>query len=266
MESPQPAATAVFPRSASRRKGAASAFSAPSVSGRGMHMASGASVCRMGRQLSGQATVVSPAPARRAARVHMAAAPAIPRDPATISRWPKSFLCAVRLRTGSARAASETSARRRTSSGSRLSGMPMSRTASLPHTSMPPPSQWPGLAVWNATVTSARTQGENTVPSSAHRPEGMSALIVTEPASRSAFMRSITRAASPSGARERPMPNRQSAHASGRGIASSPRTSANANTAPRARSQFRIASAVRGCPTGRMMARPPFSANRRAAA
>ena len=48
-------------------------------------MAQGANVCKTGATEAGQAMVVSPAPARMAAMAHIAAAPAIPRLPATIS-------------------------------------------------------------------------------------------------------------------------------------------------------------------------------------
>ena len=68
--------------------GTARSLRAPFSSGRGSAMAQGARVWIMFNMDSGQATVVSPAPARMAAWAQMAAAPAMPREPATISRCP----------------------------------------------------------------------------------------------------------------------------------------------------------------------------------
>ena len=59
-----------------------------SVSGNGSLMASRISEATTGWALADVATVTRPAPARIAARAARAAAPVLPTDPATSSRWP----------------------------------------------------------------------------------------------------------------------------------------------------------------------------------
>ena len=64
-----------------------------SVSGSGSVISSGACDAISAIALSADATVTSPAPARSAASPAIAAAPVLPRDPATTSTWPNVPLC-----------------------------------------------------------------------------------------------------------------------------------------------------------------------------
>ena len=206
MDSPQPQTAALLPGSSAATTSSASSEIAPFASGSGTHMAQGARVCRIGTMDAGAASVTRPTPLLSAAWAQIAAAPAMPRLPATISRWPLVPLWAFRRFSGRAARASPVSISRGRSSGKKAAGMPMSATSISPHTSSPSARKWPVLANWKATVASAQTQGEKAAPVRPFSPEGMSAAITRLPAARSAFMRSISAAATPSGARDSPVP------------------------------------------------------------
>ncbi len=80
------------------RSSALRAISPDGVSGSGSIMISGECAAIEPIADSGQATVTRPAPARSAASPAMAAAPALPRDPATTSTWPNLPLFESRAR------------------------------------------------------------------------------------------------------------------------------------------------------------------------
>ena len=133
-DSPQPTTIALLPFSASRSVSTASAEIAPFRSASGMHIAPGTSVCRMGTMERAQAMVTSPAPLRSAADAQSAAAPAMPKEPATISRWPQSPLWMLRGRSGST--ASRGSIHW-ASAGNCAEGKPTSATVISPQASSP---------------------------------------------------------------------------------------------------------------------------------
>ena len=97
--SPGPTATALQRSHASSTGATASARSRPSSSaGSARLIDSIEPTSTAASSGAGTPRVTSPAPARTAARPARMAAPALPGDPATTSRWPKSPLCAAAAR------------------------------------------------------------------------------------------------------------------------------------------------------------------------
>ena len=208
--------------------------------------------------------MTSPTPERSAAPAHMAAAPAMPAEPATISRCPFRFLWALRGFGGSARRASAGSISAARPSGRNSGGMPMSAASISPHTSSPSPRRSPVFSSWNVTVMSARTQGERAAPLSPFSPEGMSTATTAAPRPRSRFIRSISAAAPPSGARDRPVPYSASTHTSG--ASGAPSGQSSGMPAARASARFFTASGDAGGAAGNSAQRPPAQAYIRAQA
>ena len=102
--------------------------------------------------LEAEATVTSPAPARRAPRPVMAAAPVLPREPATIRACPKVPLCPPRCRGASSGANIDGSSSENHASSYSEGGLPMAPTMSSPACSQLGANTWAGLGAVKVTV------------------------------------------------------------------------------------------------------------------
>ena len=132
----------------------------------------------------------------------MQTAPVSPREPPAISTCPELNLVESAPRWAS-RASTEGWIRPAGGAPGAPSGIPMRATSSRPVWRLPGAIQWPSLAAWKLTVTSASTAAPATSPVEASTPEAMSA--ATAGAGQS-LIASIAAAAGSRGAPEKPVP------------------------------------------------------------
>ena len=154
------------------------------------------------RCASGPATVTKPLPQRSAASPASSAAPNMPLSPPTTNTRPASPLCASIARGGNFGGAM-----RRAAGGTALrasTGMRKSSNTISPARARPRPVSKPSFTPMKVTVMSAATHGSNAAPVSLCKPDGMSSAS-TAPGAFS--MRRIKSAATPCGARLKPVPN-----------------------------------------------------------
>ena len=103
-----------------------------SVSGSGSVINSGACDAISAMALWAEATVTSPAPARSADSPAIAAAPVLPREPATTSTWPYVPLCPARARGASSSRNIAGSTSESHASAYNSGGLPIAPTISSP--------------------------------------------------------------------------------------------------------------------------------------
>ena len=252
------------PHSSMPRPGPSTTMSA------GVFAASASALINSGRRnaarsrfAASEASVTSPAPQRNAASADSSAAPNMPRAPPATSTRPASPLCMPRLRRGNSggemmRATGRTA--RRAAPGTRKSSNNTS-----PAWSRPSPVNRPIFRPIKVKVACARTHGENARPPSP-RPDGMSsANTAARPEAEAALMRAIKSAATPCGARPRPVPNSASAMTSASPGNSAPDSASRASPPlSRYSRAAAAASSLAGAPAASTLTRMPTSRARAA--